>query len=1150
METQSLDSIIQALEPYTRLGKNISPYLSAIQSLDGTTPGDKYRGLNQLVNETVKNKEKVGGDITTELIVPKQISTALVPLWQIRVGKALRSNEAVIQALTSEDIPVINQAFQAKWFFKATNEIVTADNFVNNIMPLVSKRTRFRIIKALSQGLKGNEKKAEEFHGAFVALYGVEKTVPLLAACGEKYIEGEVSRANILPPYEVLFDLFKKYPNLVIGCLRRFVRDFSYTSKFDGDVKYMEERKIFEKFLPHLIRRHIAVFIELYHPKYYVKIGRTNTDLFFKQAKHIVVDKALTLKNLFSVQTIGKKLSLRQFEIFFAKLFPDKADNFHLEDVINYLKCYPKEKREQLFTNVYRAKYSREFSFHKDFISFQLRCNIIHDDISVELFEQLFIKVFPTRLNDIYFGSCFFILEIYVKYSKEQIFRLLDKASLENLGKSLFDDVFSLEIDDDFKKKLLRLMSPENRALQVLKFLKKLHEKSNDYYAWYVYVPPKESLVTFKNAIAKSSDKTSRHRLIEHMVQSCAVDCSNDDLLDFLEYYNRRHKNEQTQLLCEIFEILHAYYDPSKFERSQFKALLELLWRVHTKGELTKYFELYHIKIFLDAAVHQILIQNEDNLESMGDENQVMLNEIFEIIVQFNWCSDWMFLKDNYELLDRKTLHCVWNNVERCLHFDRFCFEKLMSLLPQKFPSKHCPILLENSKLFTKSKVAYRIIREMLRYNAVIDNVKIYHDPDCAIEKLSLKNYPRLLEIIKQSLQDQQCYGGLINMMRTHEPEIFHQYYTRDEIVDDETIKREIKTGEAIVKLNKDQGLIGTFENYLGACQELLKWNAKNGSVAARRLLLTTKWYKDLPSKIIESCLLDIKNPGSLKVLGIMLEGDVFSKIVTPFSPKNASFGIHHPDFKDYYVLLRAALSGMNLTSPPVSFDVINMFCLGDCVKLAQQTFTNTSERVTKSKFKRFAEKLLDKPISVKKYGIRLLFKITTQEDMVAFIKRLWTNETHSSIRQMIASLVVKRFVLEPNDNNWELVQICIDALTEKDDEPFKVLSNVKKMNNYYKSRCIRQLLSKIKTFPDQVNPNGVSKLDWIGDLLKNAFDIEKTSEFLTEELILDIVNKYCFVEPSVSTIRVLEGAETFTKNAFGRPFTTKYYKFSFNSYK
>jgi len=65
--------------------------------------------------------------------------------------------------------------------------------------------------------------------------------------------------------------------------------------------------------------------------------------------------------------------------------------------------------------------------------------------------------------------------------------------------------------------------------------------------------------------------------------------------------------------------------------------------------------------------------------------------------------------------------------------------------------------------------------------------------------------------------------------------------------------------------------------------------------------------------------------------------------------------------------------------------------------------------------------------------------------------------------------------------------------------------------------------------------------------LLRSASNYDNVSKLLTEELIMRIVEKYCFVEPSAKTADLLRGAENFAKNVFSQPFSTKYYKFSFN---
>ncbi|OXU30411.1 hypothetical protein TSAR_001876 [Trichomalopsis sarcophagae] len=999
---------------------NVSPYLSAIQSLNGEIPGEKYKDLHTIAAQIIKNDREKSAFLDSGYT--NRIRSALLPHLRILVGNKLKLVDVVVEALKSDDVLVIKQALGAKWFFDAKNEHISVDYFVKNILSYISLRTRLELTKTLAHYLVGHDKKADEFFEKFSDLYGTERTLPLLVACSEEYIFDAILKRKIVLPPRILSVLYRRYPQLVIRYLQ-LGNDINKHNK--------EERKLhkidlnqYASFLPALVKNHTQEFVELYEclpsrGRNVIRLGSTRAEFFLKNGTELLIKKPKRLLELLPLKLVSNKLSTQQFETMFENLFPKYQADFVVHYLISKLCYYPQEKKFNLLEEKYKLLYGKSILDNRDFY-----------------FESWLFKLLPTEKKEAY------------------------------------------------AKRMLRTLVGTN------KFLDKQE-----------YLPPSESIPLLKERISKAS-LNERMVLIQYMINSCSLYDSKDDLLEVLQYYNTRHKNERSEVLYVMLNTLVEQIDIKTLQKEHWRILWEIIQRAYVKGELFTDKSILMYKQLFNGALHHFLKQCK--VEETKDEAKLVLDKLVGIVLDCNLEHQMSleFIKDCAPELKRE------------------CLQKFLTAVPLKYPETHEVWNKSDNKL----KFVPYLVRSIHEFNVknlyTVETKKKTRSKSGATitdsegneikqSKLMLRDYPWLLKLSVDLIKDsQKCnvhktrilYAYHRRTLRQHDRELYQSIIDSDpELIND------IESFDAMHVLKHAHGkVLSKWKLYLDACREKLHLNNK----AVIYFVTTTKWHQKLPIEFVQQCLLDIKEKGSTLMLGILLEGNAFGKIVQPYLPKDEDIDVDEDDAKETYEIISSLPKAMNLSNPPVSFEVISAFCQGDYVTLATHTLTSVAQRVPVDRVRTFANQLVDKPISVRKLSIRLVFQVSSKTESREFLARIWSTEKNTSIREVLAKMIFDVFVQTPNDETWQLINVCINGLTRDDQAVFGVLNVICAVDKQYICKYIQAYLKKIDSFgKDDINYGVKSKLicHLVDQISVNIL------HFLTEELITDLMKRDLF---------------------------------------
>lgn len=337
-----------------------TPYLNAIQTVPGDTPGEKFRWIAKFI------KQRLSASNNLEDLESEKIPKPLVPLIQVQaaimLNKADPTNqstyEAIAEALKSEDELVVNTALKARNFFNGINETITNHAyFFENLFSYVSLNTRTRIIKTLALHLAPrNSALAEEFFSAIDSFYGLEQASPLLLACSESFVYNTIIEKRMVLSRRMVKLFFRKNPDFVVQYLRLSKPATKSCARKLPSVNIHD----FTDFLAALVKTRLDSFVELYemHEKDPPKILLSNksVEAFLKDGRKHLERKAKLYIEIIPL----KNISNCYMEVVFPKLFPDNIRDVNTDDMLKYLKYYRQDKKVDLFLRSYREVYNKD----------------------------------------------------------------------------------------------------------------------------------------------------------------------------------------------------------------------------------------------------------------------------------------------------------------------------------------------------------------------------------------------------------------------------------------------------------------------------------------------------------------------------------------------------------------------------------------------------------------------------------------------------------------------------------------------------------------------------------------------------------------------------------------------------------------------
>ncbi|XP_057336603.1 uncharacterized protein LOC130675125 [Microplitis mediator] len=590
---------------------------------------------------------------------------------------------------------------------------------------------------------------------------------------------------------------------------------------------------------------------------------------------------------------------------------------------------------------------------------------------------------------------------------------------------SAFEEVYKVNFLDCTEKispTAMRILPRDERIKQARVKLQK--EPTDEFRystrSWVCYLSCEESIPHLKGLVKKTSDCEKRCELLKQLIFTCIVNSDDDELLKVLKYITTRHRNERSNKLSAVFEVLLDEYDLKNLPLEHWEVLYSF----------TKYLYVKNGKGFSD------------------------LNELLKARIVFD-------LENNHSITDKVTflveynlLHktgFVWTLLQDNLSNHRKYFDELIRILSS---------VSDDKKQYLTAEFVHHIMQLIYDLNDRILKAKL------PIEKMSIKNYPWILDSIKKFLNDKDETGWEVKfikkILKEKESEIYDSLVAEDE----QEIDLESPKILQILKNNPEK-IMKKWELYLAKCMDNIR------RLRTQRFIKLCRWYQDLPIKFADKSLNEVtekKRDGGLIVSGLLFEGSAFAQVAEAFVPTSTTIDADEDDAAAGYQMSSTTPFAFNVVNPPVSLELILKFCVGDYIHTAVKCLNNVSRRTALPKVISFATTLMDRPVSMKKHGIRLFCTVADVKQLRGILMDLWRSETHQTIRALVFKNVFKVFESIPNDETWGMICECIDGLKPDDKDTFESLMKFDSIPNEYIAVYVHKLFSLFRSLGDEEN--------------------------------------------------------------------------------
>lgn len=320
-------------------------HLRAIQKIPGNTANEKLRWIGRLtLHQTTKDLE--------------QFPPELLPILHVETAIKKKKYEDITSALKCEDSTIINRALKAFWFFDGSHKkIINVRYFCEHLFPYVSINTRTRIVLTLAHQLFGKDPIfAQEIFTEVVSIYGIQTAYPLIIACDETFVYKMIVEKEFVLPVKIVTKIFYRNPDLVVRFLKLLKpRELNETERTPFAIGIDE----YKSFLPKLIKKRLEAFVELceIHETPDIILSNTCAEIFLKKAQQHLIQKPLVYIRMLPFKKINEDL----MERIFPGLLPAEMSSFNTDNMLDYLKHYPRDKQYDLLRKSYKDKYDADF---------------------------------------------------------------------------------------------------------------------------------------------------------------------------------------------------------------------------------------------------------------------------------------------------------------------------------------------------------------------------------------------------------------------------------------------------------------------------------------------------------------------------------------------------------------------------------------------------------------------------------------------------------------------------------------------------------------------------------------------------------------------------------------------------------------------
>ncbi|CAD6222006.1 GSCOCG00005274001-RA-CDS [Cotesia congregata] len=646
--------------------------------------------------------------------------------------------------------------------------------------------------------------------------------------------------------------------------------------------------------------------------------------------------------------------------------------------------------------------------------------------LNEEQFKNIFTQMFREDLKSFEFDELLMYLE-FVPVDKKLPLML-----------STFKEVYKLNLLDCTEKitpEALKLLPRDERIKQAK--IKMEKEPSDEFRfsdkSWICYLSPEESVEHIKALIKKTSEESKRMHLLKQLIYTCYVNSDNNALLEVLKYITTRHKNEQRYLLCDILDMISSEKYLKNLSQEHWDVIYNFLKFIHIKNKSDYWLNVLQVKIIIFFIRFEL-----ENSHSIEDK----ISFVADLIISQS--------RDSFNILEDNIV------------FEKQCLEEFLKVLPTKKP---------HDKDYPSTELIKNVILSIYTFNK--HNLKA----KSPFEPMSIKDFPWVLNVTEKIIIENTEYDHdlifILRILQEEEQDLYKELAAN--IKEEENLScmlQTLRTNPEIIMRNWKYCL----KSCLRSTHDLIIYE----------FIKLSRWYQDLPIKFAEECLKIIeetKDAQALIVLALLLEGPAFEQVITPFIPSSATIDVDPEDAKTDYQMVCSSSMAFNLVNPAVSLDCTLKFCVGDYIHNIINCLVNVSRRTSVAKVVPFALTLMDRPVSIKKHGIRLFCMVADIKQLRRSLIDMWRSETHQTIRTLVFTNIFNAFKSNSNNETWEMLKECLDDLKPDDKDIFPSLLEFEYVPNEYVADYVEKLfivfrkLCNVEDDPKKTDKNYIMEL-------------------------------------------------------------------------
>ncbi|XP_014207637.1 uncharacterized protein LOC106638791 [Copidosoma floridanum] len=785
-------------------------------------------------------------------------------------------------------------------------------------------------------------------------------------------------------------------------------------------------------------------------------------------------------------RTMFRLLDASKYENFVPMLIPKHPEIFLIMQEIHHISSNLGNRRAKMLFK--EAKHI--FIQNPRNIIQLVPLKLIYDSLTLEEFEMMFGNLLEECWDMFLMDEIIGYLEYY---PEEKRASLLREKVMEKYGRDLFEEV------DKIIPKFLLFLPKEKRFALARKIVNEQHKMplTDCEISWWCYLPINEAIPALKAKILRNW-KSNKHQIFSQMIYVCKLNESTEALLDVLQFVDENYHNERSDLMLSMLDRIKQEFNINEFDENYWRHLFNIIKRTKLKKE--------------NARDYWVLIKILKEYVHFCDKHELPANEIIDHIVQ-------LFLEGRVGM--------SWKLLEDEAEYER----------------RYLDVCMRNNYWLS---MAYKI--------NVIDGIYNFNQRHCTadnnVPRLSIKDYPHLLEIVERVLKFTTWEGNwkipMAEKLKQHEPELFNSWFPEGdtectcatcphkEYKDTETlIISEIENTkvpavvvtkpkvtyitEAIIALKKNYSEIKKdWQRYYECCVQQALVPKKKHYV--RQFLKSLKWYHEVPIKFAEQALQE----NNISLLGHLLDGPILSKVARKFIPSvDEKYRCHNCTSASH---VAAAIKNANTPTIELVQDFLAvryMYYSKSYVNGCMKMWSYVAYRTRSDRLIELSRELSRERLFCKRHAIRLMDSMASRTDLVAFLGYMHKTEKHRAVRQILADKIGKLFVGRPGEDTWGLVRRFIEDVKIGEELDLEDLIGYEPMPVDFASDYVTLVLTKVRSFIEQgMSRHSAAKIvDLLLDNIKsNVQDHLSTAVcrdvigFYMEDVSMDLTCMYRFV--------------------------------------